>query len=364
MTWTRESPGRAVVGPGVPEPVLAEAAAGALKAALGHAAGLVWVHGLAIGASAMAWLDRRDAAVPTAARIPVPAGRLRIAVGLATVGRPEVCGETLTRLCVQTRLPDRVLVSVPSPSDLAAPAPEGLPTTVLVGPRGLTRQRNAILTALDDVDLVCFFDDDFVPDPGYLAALERAFLADPGLIGATGRVLADGITGPGYSFAEADRVLGGASPGSGPPVPVYSLYGCNMAFRVAPLRAAGLSFDEVLPAYGWLEDVDFSRRAARLGRLARVGEASGVHLGVKGGRQSGRRFGYSQVANPLYLVGKGSYALPRAGWLMGRNLAMNLLRGLRPEPHVDRRGRLVGNLRALADLARGRLHPGRIADLA
>ena len=148
------------------------------------------------------------------------------------------------------------------------------------------------------------------------------------------------------------------------PAPTYAAYGCNMAFRLSVIRAHRLAFDEALPAYGWLEDVDFSRRIARHGPLARLDGAIGVHLGVKGGRVSGRRFGYSQVANPLYLVRKGSYAPSRAAWLMGRNLAMNLLRALRPEPHIDRRGRVAGNVRALADLCAGRLHPARITGLA
>ena len=49
--------------------------------------------------------------------------------------------------------------------------------------------------------------------------------------------------------------------------------------------------------------------------------------------------------------------------LMGRNLAMNLLRSLRPEPHIDRRGRIRGNLAALVDLARRRLRPDRILQM-
>ena len=40
-----------------------------------------------------------------------------------------------------------------------------------------------------------------------------------------------------------------------------------------------------------------------------------------------------------------------------------LLRSLAPEPWVDRRGRLRGNLIAIADLLRGRMHPLRVLDL-
>ncbi len=296
---------------------------------------------------------------------------LRIAVGIATIGRPEIARATIDRLAGQSRRPDRIVVSVPTGADCpwepgdteASPARIGV--TIISGVRGLTCQRNAILAALFDADIVCFFDDDFVPHADYLAALEAAFRADPQLVAATGRVVADGITGPGYDAAQAATILRAvAAHCPAAPVPTYNAYGCNMAFRLAVIRANKLAFDEALPAYGWLEDVDFSRRIARHGHLARLDEAVGVHLGVKGGRVSGRRFGYSQIANPLYLVRKGSYAPSRAAWLMGRNLAMNLLRAPYPEPHIDRRGRVAGNLRAFADLVAGRLHPTRIAALA
>jgi hypothetical protein len=88
--------------------------------------------------------------------------------------------------------------------------------------------------------------------------------------------------------------------------------------------------------------------------------ARGVHLGMKSGRQSGLRLGYSQIANPVYLVRKGSFAWRRAMGQIGRNIAMNVALSLRPEPYVDRRGRLRGNVIAIRDLARGRLHPRRI----
>lgn len=285
----------------------------------------------------------------------------RIAIGLATAGRPAVARRTLARLAMQQRPPDGVVVSVPEPADLGAEERPVLPgLVVLVGTRGLTRQRNAILDALGGFDIICFIDDDFVLHEAYLAALERAFLADPGLVCATGNVIADGITGAGYDFEQADAMLRTIQSANAPPQPIYNAYGCNMAFRLSAIRAGGLRFDERLPRYGWLEDVDFSRQIAAFGGVARLPDAVGVHLGVKGGRQSGRRFGYSQIANPIHLLRKGSYAWSRAAWLMGRNIAMNLLFALRPEAHIDRRGRLAGNVTALGDLLRGRLAPERI----
>ena len=83
----------------------------------------------------------------------------------------------------------------------------------------------------------------------------------------------------------------------------------------------------------------------------------GVHLGVKRGRVSGVRFGYSQIVNPLYLVRKGTGTGRWAANLIARNVLANAALSLRPEPHVDRRGRLKGNLIAAGHLIRGRCDP-------
>ncbi|TIX29105.1 MAG: glycosyltransferase family 2 protein, partial [Mesorhizobium sp.] len=48
-----------------------------------------------------------------------------------------------------------------------------------------------------------------------------------------------------------------------------------------------------------------------------------------------------------------SFALP----LMFRNIAANLAKSLRPEPYVDRRGRLWGNMLAILHVAMGRIEP-------
>jgi hypothetical protein len=46
-----------------------------------------------------------------------------------------------------------------------------------------------------------------------------------------------------------------------------------------------------------------------------------------------------------------------------RNMASNFGRAVRPEPFIDRRGRVRGNLMAIADVMRGRLRPERAAEL-
>ena len=101
----------------------------------------------------------------------------------------------------------------------------------------------------------------------------------------------------------------------------------------------------------------------RRGTAARAGALWGVHLGHKSGRVPGVRFGYSQIANPVYLCGKGTVSRLFAARLMTGNLLANLVRSVAPDPVVDRRGRLRGNLLAIRDLCRGRLVPERAARL-
>ena len=288
--------------------------------------------------------------------------RLRIAVGVATLGRNEVLVQTLTRLKFQSRQADIIAVCAPNALDLEG-ARECCPRIIeLVGPQGLARQRNAIIDAVRDYDVLIFFDDDFVASPKYLAAVEAVMLAHSDVVMATGRLVDDGILGPGIAFAEADRMLKESEQPSMPIEDTYNGYGCNMSIRLAPVRADDLTFDERLPMYGWLEDVDFSRQLAPHGRIVEI-DAWGIHLGLKKGRQSGLKLGYSQVANPLYLTRKGTMSGRRALTLLGRNLLANTIKCLRAEPWVDRRGRLKGNLRAIGDLVSGRLDPVRIETL-
>lgn len=293
---------------------------------------------------------------------------MRLAVGIATRGRPATLKEVLRDLGWQTRPPDRIIVSHVVETDVAgiSGAPSGLPPLeFLTGPAGLPHQRNTILDAVADCDVVLFLDDDFIPAPGYIAATLAAFREHPGVVVTTGRVVADGARGPGFSVAAGRAILAqDNADASGPAIAAtFNGYGCNMAFRMDVIRDHALRFDERLPLYAWYEDVDLSRRVALYGDVVAIADAAGVHLGVKGGRTSGRRLGYSQVVNPIYLSRKGTYPLGRALHSVARHLLINGARSLRPEPWVDRRGRLSGNGLALLDIMRGRVRPERILDL-
>ena len=109
--------------------------------------------------------------------------------------------------------------------------------------------------------------------------------------------------------------------------------------------------------------MDFGSRLLGRGMVAFTNAFAGVHQGVKSGRTSGVRLGYSQIANPIYLYRKGTLRLRTALRRMTNNVGMNVLRALYPEPWVDRAGRLRGNAKAFLDLMRGTLDPGRILDI-
>lgn len=294
-------------------------------------------------------------------------GSPSIAVAIATTGRRETVTGVVQRLANQSHPPDFIAICPAKPDDvdresLTAADPR---VTYAQGPIGLCAQRNALLAHLARADIVLFLDDDFVMAPGYLAECVRLFERHPDVAMMTGHVIADGILGPGFSFEEADEALTrDVPPGEAQIAEVYNGYGCNMAIRMEAVRSNGLLFDENLPFYGWLEDVDFSRRLAAHGRIVRWTGCRGVHMGVKRGRSPGRRLGYSQIANPIYMWRKGTLTARRALAQMGRNLAANLAKALMPEPWVDRGGRTQGNLLAIGDLLRGRMRPQKAAELS
>lgn len=294
----------------------------------------------------------------------------RLAVIIATRGRPALVRQVVDRLGEQSRPADRIFVVGTRAEDIAALDPKRSDVTAIVGREGSALQRNdGLRLAGTDYDAIAFFDDDFVPSRYWLETLVALLGAHPAIGGLTGKLLADGIKSPGIPLETALAAVDERD-ASGPAVDLagsglhegFGPYGCNMAFRYSAIH--GLAFDERLPLYAWLEDSDFGGQIVRKGgRTARADALWGVHLGNKAGRERGVRVGYSQVANPLYLAGKGT--LPRsflAGQVL-RNIASNLARSVASEPFIDRPGRLKGNALAVADALLGRARPERVTQL-
>lgn len=289
---------------------------------------------------------------------------MRLVVCMPTFGRPALVRRAVERFARQTRPPDAVLVSAPDESHIEMGCEGSVPVTYVYGKRGSSAQRNRVLSEVCDAyDIVVFFDDDFVPADDYLEMVAAAFAAHPDWIVLTGHVLRDGANDAGVGLEEAEAIVArsrAVSPERAEARDWHGGYGCNMAVRLASVGAH--RFDERLVLYGWLEDLDFTRRVAANGRIVKLDALRGVHMGTKAGRVNGMPFGYSQVINPLYLARKGSVSLLMAANLIARNLLANSGRLLWPEPWIDRQGRLLGNLIALWHLLSGRLSPENASD--
>jgi len=121
-----------------------------------------------------------------------------------------------------------------------------------------------------------------------------------------------------------------------------------------------LRFDENLPLHGWQEDMDFASRLSSRGRVIKTTAFAGVHRGVNKGRSPGMALGFSQIVNPVYLVRKGAMRPKKAAVLMLRNFSANHLKALRPEPFIDRLGRVRGNWRGIFHVLCGRADPTAI----
>lgn len=297
----------------------------------------------------------------TAGITPTP----RIAIIVASIRRAEEIGQLLSHLAAQTLPPFSIILSVEQPSDLPPGLPPGI--DIVMGPKGLTQQRNRGLElALPVSDLIVFLDDDFIPANDALEGMARLFALAPDIVGATGLVLRDGVKRGGMSYNEAVETVrayeeqrGRAQPAEAEPT--EELYGCNMVFRSTAIGAC--RFDEMLPLYGWQEDVDFTGQIMKNGSTVRTNAFAGVHRGVNKGRTPGTALGYSQMINPIYLVRKGTMRPVKALTLMTKNFLANHIRLIRPEPFIDRRGRCRGNWRGIFDLLCRRCNPESVLTL-
>jgi len=290
------------------------------------------------------------------------------AVIISTRGRPDIVRALVEQLAEQTTPPEHIFVVGCRAEDVAKLDPNQTNLTIHVGREGSSSQRNdGLALAGSHFSYIVFFDDDFVPSRFWIERMEEAFKSSQNIAGLTGVVLADGTTTAGIGLDEANAMVDASDAAADENWHVHDginyggNMGCNMAFRYSSMH--DISFDERLPLYAWLEDADFRSQVEKRGRIVRTDALWGVHLGHKQGRGRGVTIGYSQIANAAYLAKKGTVPKTHLLKLATRNVVANTLRSIRPEPFVDRRGRLLGNLLALVDLARGRITPERILEL-
>lgn len=179
---------------------------------------------------------------------------------------------------------------------LAATLPTGTLTYLSAVP-GLTRQRAAgVASVPSDVDVVHFVDDDVRLTPGYFSGIESVFATTADVIGVGGLITNVRIP-PARPLGNLFLLTGkrqGAVLASGVVTPVSSavaprevewLSGCSMSYRRSLF--ARQPFDFRLIGYCAGEDVEFSLRARRYGRLLVTPAARLEHNWAPGGRPEG-----------------------------------------------------------------------------
>ncbi|MFM2420151.1 MAG: hypothetical protein RL385_4874 [Pseudomonadota bacterium] len=303
---------------------------------------------------------------------------MEVHVVIATKGRAHALGHLADRIASQTALPASLTFVGSRPEDVAGieahPLRERCAVDVLIaGAAGLCIQRNFGVSHVTAPYrsgqktapfFIAFFDDDYRPAVDWLEQARRVFESQSTVVGLTGCMLADGINGDPITEAEAEQYLSRMRPPErhwatgAEPRPLTSMYGCNMAFRDRAIL--GCRFDENLPLYGWQEDRDFTAQAMAFGSTIYAPTCRGVHLGSRSGRISGLRFGYSQIANPVYMWRKGTISVAQGAQFVVRHLLSNTAKTLRSNPSHDYPGRLRGNFLAITDLLRGTCHPTRV----
>jgi hypothetical protein len=295
--------------------------------------------------------------------VPTTAAPIRVAVIFATKGRPDALPQVIGLLETQSLVPSVVVISATAASDINVPLATDLNVEYVFGPAGSAAQRNSGLERVRGrADIAVFFDDDFAPAGNWIEQCAGVFSSDSNIAGVNGTLIRDGAKTRPISWQEARHLIAAPRPADARTVSdIADLYGCNMAFRMSVID--DMQFDERLALYSWLEDKEFSRKAAKKGRLVECNSLIGVHLGLQSGRVSGKRYGYSQVVNAWYLYKKGTFSLSEASIHIMKPLIGNITKSFLPANHIDRRGRLHGNLVGLAHLLTGDCRPEKVIEL-
>lgn len=256
---------------------------------------------------------------------------LTISVIICTRNRFDDFKKTVASLMQQNRLPDELIII--DSSDLMQ-IEEHLNTLKSIvnlhyfhTKPGLTLQRNYGIRR-SSRDLLFFFDDDVDLDPDYIREVERVFAKDArheiGAVG--GRIVNPNkdqtlsfrawIGHKIYTFLVFVFGLGGSGNGrfrySGMPIHpdekkksgyIECLSGCCMAFRNEVFEK--IEFDESLPNYGLMEDVDISKRTLDAGyRIYYETSAALVHNESPKNRLNRYRWAEMTVVNYAYLFHK------------------------------------------------------------
>jgi hypothetical protein len=111
------------------------------------------------------------------------------------------------------------------------------------------------------------------------------------------------------------------------------------------------------------EDIDFTSQLWRHARVVGLNSIFGFRLGAKSGPCEQSEIGVLAGCQSCLPYEEGTVPPGFALELMGWNVLANLTKSLWPEPYIDRRGRLKGNLLRVGHLTGGRIAPEYILKL-
>jgi len=248
-----------------------------------------------------------------------------VAVVICTYKRADSLRRFLDSLREQTLLPDQLIIVDASPDDatekmlrnygkLGSLATTMIYTRVTGSLRGLTRQRN-LGARLVTVDKLAYFDDDVVLFPDCLEKLVGVYQQYGESVAGVGAyvVNAGRSISLRWKIRRWLRIVPSLEPGryfrSGMSTPwsflepneggTYGdwLPGCAMMWRTSLVSELG--FNERFVRYANGEDLEFSLRAKKLGKLLLAGSARLCHLHDSSGRLDQRELSRTTAVNNL-----------------------------------------------------------------
>jgi GT2 family glycosyltransferase len=253
---------------------------------------------------------------------------MSVSVVVPSKNRPREVARMLASLRAQATLPlETIVIDQSTPRYVIEPF-EGLVHVHAPELGGLTAARNAGVERARG-DIVLFFDDDVVLKSDCVDAVARAFSARPDIVGAQCTIHNPWDDRPLSLYDLSTRIFEhgffDARPRSsgGDTIPRL-IDGLASAYRSTLF--AHERFDEDLPGYGLAEDWDFTKRAARHGRLIVLADARVDHEHSATNRHDPLAYMQLRRTNILYLYDKlGAGRDPRnrlwkRWWLIGEEL--------------------------------------------
>jgi|TARA_R100000501_G_C2628220_1_gene122399 GT2 family glycosyltransferase len=262
---------------------------------------------------------------------------------ICTYQRPKALLSLLNSVVQQSFYPDQILIIDGS---LDAATEEALSKRefpnleyymVAEQDRGLTRQRNyGIQKTAEDIEIICFLDDDIILEPDYFENLIKTYSAFPDAIGVGGYItnevnweksdraaefdefkmdnyirkfgsrnllrkrlglLSDEPPGVMPEFSNGLSI--GFLPPSGKIYPVDFFMGGVASYPKSLFQK--IKFSDYFDGYGLYEDMDFCLRASKIGQLYVNSAARVAHYHEKAGRPDKFKYGKMIIRNGWYV---------------------------------------------------------------